>query len=303
MHVTLWGTRGSLAAPGPDTARYGGNTSCVEVRGTDGTILVLDAGTGIRLLGASIPASVPRVDILLTHLHMDHIQGLGFFRPLYDAGVSVHIWGPASTTLHLRTRLMRYLSPPLFPVHLRDLPCHLALHEVPNADIEIGRFRVASALVCHPGPTVGYRIASPEGTLVFLPDHEPALGARVFPLPQEWTSGYEIAAGADLLIHDAQYGSAQYAEHVGWGHSTIEQAFAFATLAGVRHLVPFHHDPAHNDDDVDRLVTTATAAAQPSFAVLPGTERTTFRLHAGGVVDVEPIAAACTVPSPHVPVP
>ena len=302
MRVTLWGTRGSLAAPGPDTARYGGNTSCVAVRGDDETLLVLDAGTGIRLLGGSIPASVRRVDILLTHLHMDHIQGLGFFRPLYNPDVSVHIWGPASTTLHLRTRLMRYLSPPLFPVHLRDLPCQLALHEVPNGDIEIGEFRVVSALVCHPGPTVGYRITSPAGTLVFLPDHEPALGARVFPLPHEWTSGYEIAAGADLLIHDAQYGSDQYTEHVGWGHSTIEQAFAFAALAGVRHLVPFHHDPAHSDDDVDRLVATAAAAARPSFAVLPGTERTTFHLH-GGAIDVESNSTACAASSPHVPVP
>src|SRR5882724_473073 len=136
MHVMLWGTRGSVAAPGPETARYGGNTSCVEVRGSDGTVLVLDAGTGIRRLGPSL-VSLKRLDLLLTHLHMDHIQGLGFFSPLYDSGVEVHIWGPASTTADLRTRLMRYLSPPLFPVHLRDLPCQLSLHEVPCGEVEV----------------------------------------------------------------------------------------------------------------------------------------------------------------------
>src|SRR5262249_28071741 len=105
MRVTLWGTRGSLASPGPDTARYGGNTSCVEVEGADGTVLVLDAGTGIRRLGGTLPKSLSRVDLLLTHLHMDHVQGLGFFAPLYNPAVAVHIWGPASTTLSLRKRL------------------------------------------------------------------------------------------------------------------------------------------------------------------------------------------------------
>ena len=130
MRVTLFGTRGSVPAPGPETARYGGNTPSVEVRGGDGTLLVLDAGTGIRRLGAQMPPGVARVDILLTHLHMDHIQGLGFFGPLYHPGIEVHIWGPASSTLPLEARLSRYLSPPLFPVHLRDLP-RITCHEVP----------------------------------------------------------------------------------------------------------------------------------------------------------------------------
>jgi len=122
MQVTLWGTRGSLATPGPEMARYGGNTSCVGVVGREGTVLVLDAGTGIRRLAATIPESLRRVDILLTHLHMDHIQGLGFFAPLYRPDVEVHIWGPGSATLRLQARLMRYLSPPLFPVSLSELP-------------------------------------------------------------------------------------------------------------------------------------------------------------------------------------
>jgi ribonuclease BN (tRNA processing enzyme) len=278
MRVTLWGTRGSLASPGADTARYGGNTACVAVEGKDGALLVLDAGTGIRRLGLSRASPVRRLDLLLTHLHMDHIQGLGFFSTLYDAAAEVHIWGPASTTLSLKTRLMRYLSPPLFPVRLNDLACTLRLHEVPCGDFAIGELRISAVLVCHPGPTVAYRIAGPHAVLAYIPDHEPALGVAHFPLSPEWTSGFAAAAGADLLIHDAQYSAAEYPAHVGWGHSSIEHAIAFAALAGVKHLVPFHHDPAHSDREIDRIMADATAALQPSFTVTPGTEGAVFEL-------------------------
>ena len=177
MKVTLWGTRGSLPTPGVDTSAYGGNTSCVAVE--DGNrMLVLDAGTGIRGLGTTVPAAVQRIDILLTHLHMDHIQGLGFFAPLYRPDLDVHIWGPASTKLGLRTRLMRYLSPPLFPVRLSELPCALTLHEVPGEPMQLGEFGVQSALVCHPGPTVGYRITDALWLVLgynVLSAHDPVL--------------------------------------------------------------------------------------------------------------------------------
>lgn len=278
MKVTLWGTRGSLASPGPETTRYGGNTSCVEVLGRDGTLLVLDAGTGVRRLGMALPGSLRRVDILLTHLHMDHVQGLAFFRPLRSPDVECHIWGPASTTLNLRARLTRYLSPPLFPLFLRDMPSTVFLHEVPSDDFEVGEFRISAALVCHPDATVGYRIATSSAVLAYLPDHEPALGARKFPLNRDWTSGYTLAAGADLLIHDAQYTSEEYTERVGFGHSSLPQAFAFAALVEVKHLVPFHHDPAHTDDELDRLIGETMASARPQFAVTPGVEGGTFDL-------------------------
>lgn len=278
MQATLWGVRGSLATPGPQTARYGGNTSCVEVRGREGTVLVLDAGTGIHRLGTMLPASTRRVDVLLTHLHLDHVLGLGFFSPLYRPDAEVHIWGPASTTQSLQARLMRYLSPPLFPVRLRELPCKLVFHEVPCGEVDIGEFRVSSALVCHPGPTVGYRIAEHGGrTLTYLPDHEPALGALRFPsLPREWTSGGMLAAHSDLLIHDSQYSSAEYPVHSGWGHSSLTHTFNFGTLAEVRRLVPFHHDPNHTDDDLDRLIAEAAAEAQPAYQYTAGKEGTTF---------------------------
>ena len=280
MDVTLWGTRGSLATPGPDTARYGGNTSCVSVRGPEGTVIVLDAGTGVRRMAAMIPDSMRRVDVLLTHLHMDHIQGLGFFAPLFRPDMEVHIWGPASTNLALQARLRRYLSPPLFPVGLREVPCRLHLHEVSDIEVDIGEFRVSSARVCHPGPTVGYRIRDGAGHgLVYLPDHEPALGVCVFPgLPRAWTSGGVLAENADLLIHDSQYSAHEYPGHVGWGHSSLRHVLNFGTLVEAKHLVPFHHDPGHSDADLDRLMAEAIEDAKPAYRVTPGREGLTFRL-------------------------
>lgn len=276
MKVTLWGTRGSLASAGPETVRYGGNTSCVEVRGDDGTLLVLDAGTGIRRLGAAL-GQITSVDVLLSHLHMDHLQGLGFFAPIYRSEVEVHIWGPPSTTENLQARLIRYLYPPPFPVRLRELPCRLALHDVPLGRFEIGGLQVEAALVCHPGPTVGYRITERALVLAYVPDHEPALGAERFPPERTWLSGFGLAAGADVLIHDTQYADAEYPRFVGWGHSAAGHSLAFAAAAGVKRLVPFHHNPAHSDDELDRLVATMRAA-HPPFEIIPGTEGLTLEL-------------------------
>jgi phosphoribosyl 1,2-cyclic phosphodiesterase len=278
MKVTFWGTRGSLPSPGPETARYGGNTSCVQVVGSDGTLLVLDAGTGIRRLGMNLHSSMREIHILLTHLHLDHIQGLGFFRPLDDPECQVHIWGPGSITRNLRARLSRYLSPPLFPIHLRDLPSKLVLHDVGSTEFVIGEFAITSAMVCHPGPTLGYRIASHAAVVTYLPDHEPALGVRHFPESAEWTSGYALAADADLLIHDAQYGDQEYAARVGWGHSSLQQAVEFGRLAQVKQLVPFHHDPAHRDQDLDRMTAGAVTALRPGFAVIPAKEGDSFEV-------------------------
>lgn len=280
MRVRLWGTRGSLPTPGPETMRYGGNTSCVELRGTEGTLLILDAGTGIRRLASVVPPGMRRIDLLLTHLHMDHIQGLGFFSPLWDPEIEVHIWGPASTTISLRGRLARYLSPPLFPVRLRDLAQAVELHEVPAGEIEIGEFRVRAELVCHPDPTVGYRVQEGGQVVTYLPDHEPALGAQSFPEAPSWTSGSALAEGADVLIHDAQYSDEEYRERFGWGHSTLGQAIQFAEQAGVRRLVPFHHDPSHEDSQLDRMMAQTLDRLRPSLRVEPGLEGLQFEVGA-----------------------
>jgi phosphoribosyl 1,2-cyclic phosphodiesterase len=278
VNVTLWGTRGSLPSAGPENVRYGGNTACVEVRGEDGTIVVLDAGTGVRRLGLSVPPDLKRIDMLLTHLHLDHIQGLGFFQPLYHRDLEVHIWGPPARGNHLGRRLTRYLSPPLFPVPLRDLPCKLALHELPFTEFRIGSLSVISDLVCHPGPTAGFRIAENGATLAYLPDHEPALGAPHVPADPRWLSGYQIARGVDLLIHDTQYADDEYDDHVGWGHSAVSHTLRFATIAGVKRLVTFHHDPGHSDAMLDRIIDEIRSSCDLPFDLLPGVEGATFDL-------------------------
>ena len=269
MRVRLWGTRGSVASPGPDTVGYGGNTSCVEVR-TDEALLVLDAGTGIRPLGVSLRDHVGRIDLLLTHLHLDHLQGIGFFEPVFRADAEVHIWGPPSTTQGLRERLSRYLSPPLFPVRLRDLNSTVELHDVPHRPFAIGDVTVRGEPVIHPGPTLGYRISDGAGSLAYLPDHEPALGAPRFPIGPTWTSGHDLADGVDVLIHDAQYTAEEYPSRVGWGHSAIEHMWAFAAQASARRVVTFHHDPGHSDGQLDAIVAELAERGGPE--VVGGTE-------------------------------
>jgi ribonuclease BN (tRNA processing enzyme) len=211
---------------------------------------------------------------------MDHLQGLPFFAPLRQPGVETHIWGPASTTMSLKSRLQRYVSPPLFPISVRDLSTQLHFHELASSTIEIGEFRISAQLVIHPNPTVGYRIAHKYGTVTYLPDHEPMLGARTFPRSPEWTSGYDLAEGADLLIHDTQFTTEEHKSRVGFGHSNMVQAFEFAKLAEVKHFVPFHHDPAHNDDQIDKMIIDAVQETHPFFDITPGLEGLNIQLGA-----------------------
>jgi ribonuclease BN (tRNA processing enzyme) len=219
---------------------------------------VLDAGTGIRPLGVVMQtAPSPELHILLSHLHLDHLQGLGFFRPLFDPNLEIHIWGPPSPVQPLSERIAMYLSPPLFPVHLDDVPARLTFHDAPNEAVAVGSATIRSGLVKHQGPTVGYRIEEDGHSLVYLPDHEPSLGTELRSVPPEWMSGYDIARDADVLLHDAQYRDHEYGAHVGWGHSGVADAMEFAEKAGVRNLVLFHHDPYHTDDELEEVLEEA----------------------------------------------
>ncbi len=276
MKVTLCGTRGSLASPGPNTVRYGGNTSCVAVIGSAFTPLILDAGSGIRLATQLVPPETRQFHILLTHLHMDHVVGLPFFPPLLTPGLEVHIWGPASTTLTLEKRIHRYLSPPLFPLRLGEVLSTLHFHELPIEPVEIGEFRIKAEMILHPNPTVGYRIQDNGVTVTYLPDHEPALGVVHYPHSGEWTSGYALADGSDLLIHDSQFTSEEYNERFGYGHSSMKQALQFAQLCDVREFVPFHHDPAHGDAQIDAMIEQAVLELQPRIQLTPGMEGLSF---------------------------
>ena len=258
MRAQVWGCRGSLAAPGADTVRYGGNTSCVEVVLESGHVLVLDAGTGIRPLGVELEsADPPELHILLTHLHLDHLQGLGFFQPLFRPDAEVHVWGPPSPVQTLAERVAIYLSPPLFPVSLSDVPARITFHDAPIEEVEIGSAVIRSAPVTHQGPTVGYRITEGARSLAYVPDHEPAIGGPLATKPDEWMSGYGLVQDVDLLFHDAQYLDAEYPHHVGWGHSAIGDTLQFAHRSRVGRLVLFHHDPYHTDADLEALLDGA----------------------------------------------
>jgi phosphoribosyl 1,2-cyclic phosphodiesterase len=285
MQVRIWGCRGSLAAPGPDTVRYGGNTSCVQVRLDGGTTLILDAGTGIRALGVAIDRDpVDELHILLSHLHLDHLQGLGFFRPLFRPGVEVHIWGPASPVQSLADRIAIYLSPPLFPVRLADIPANVTFHDAPDEAVTIGSATVRAGKVTHQGPTVAYRIEEGGRSLVYLPDHEPSIGVHLSDEPSEWISGHDVAHDADVLFHDAQYRDDEYAQHIGWGHSCVEHVMGFAGKAGVRSVVLFHHDPYRVDDELDALLAEARRQwGGPDEQVRLAREGMTIDFHADGV--------------------
>jgi phosphoribosyl 1,2-cyclic phosphodiesterase len=271
MKITLWGVRGSIPTTSPDTKEYGGNTSCVEVD-ADGWLLVLDAGSGMQNLNRSQNLNHSRIDILLTHLHMDHIQGLGFFTPLFNPAAEVHIWGPAGNSQSLRARLGRYFSPPLFPVYFRNLNCKLILHEVEKTSFSIGPFNVQSDYVIHPGHTVGFRIQHERGVLTYIPDHEFALGSNgSWKKDLRWLSGSELTAGADLLIHDAQYTAEEYLQRQGWGHSSMEDTIRFASLTKAKKLLLTHHDPMHSDEQLrsiqNQLKETSQAKVDFDMAV------------------------------------
>ena len=258
MKVRVWGARGSVPAPGPEMNRYGGNTSCVQVTFRDGSQLILDAGTGIRTLGLEL-VETPKVGILLTHLHLDHIQGLMFFPPCFRSDAEITIWGPSSPEASLEDRIARYISAPLSPVEVRELPCSVAFRDAPATEWRIGDVAIRAEAVTHRGPTLGYRISDGESTLCYIPDHEPALGAPLDQVENEWISGYDLACDADLLIHDCQYTDDEYPLHVGWGHSALEDTLTFANRVGARRALLFHHDPLHTDEMLDALEERARA--------------------------------------------
>jgi phosphoribosyl 1,2-cyclic phosphodiesterase len=251
LRVKIWGARGSVPSPGPETVRYGGNTSCVQVTLDDGTIIVLDAGTGIRNLGIALAANAPRLHILLTHLHLDHIQGLMFFAPAFRTDTEIAIWGPAAADSSLENRIARYISAPLSPVEVRELPCNVSFRDAPETEWEIGSARIRVASVTHRGPTLGYRITAGDTSVCYIPDHEPALGAPLMDSDADWISGFDLAKDASLLIHDCQYSSDEYPDHTGWGHSGMSDALAFANRVEAERLLLFHHDPLHSDDRLD----------------------------------------------------
>ena len=245
MRIRFWGTRGSIPTPGERTVRYGGNTACVEVRDQTDHLLVLDAGTGLRELGLKLNGTSPlTVDLFLSHLHWDHIQGIPFFRPAYDPKSTLRLYGP---TQHqpLRDLLGLGMDDPFFPVDLDGLPVQLEIHEVQSGSRRVvGPYTVSATTIFHPAPALAYRIEADGRSVVYATDTEDPFSGKLNPV-------IELARNADVLIHDGQFLDDDFKP--GWGHSTIAKAIEVASQAGAKRLVLYHHDPDRSDDALDRI--------------------------------------------------
>jgi phosphoribosyl 1,2-cyclic phosphodiesterase/CheY-like chemotaxis protein len=266
MQVTFWGTRGSIPSPGFQTARYGGNTACVQVATAAGTQLILDCGTGARLLGEHLVAEMTeglKGHILLSHTHWDHIQGFPFFAPVFHEGFEFTVHAPAGGERSLSEALAGQMQYTYFPVNLEQLQARIECVDLQEGDFSVEEVRVRAHYLNHPGLTLGYRLECGGATVVYATDHEP-FGPRLYPhnvvaggtdqmLHEGDRSHAQFVAGADLLIHDAQYTAEEYESKRNWGHSPVEYAVALAVAAGVKRLVLFHHDPSHDDIFLARL--------------------------------------------------
>jgi diguanylate cyclase (GGDEF)-like protein len=265
MRVRFWGTRGSIAAPGPKTAGYGGNTSCVEVRASDGTVIILDCGTGARELGVHLAQTLPqpiRLHLFIGHTHWDHIQGFPFFVPAFLPGSELNIYAPFGFQRGLEEAMAGQMEYSYFPVKMRDLRSRIHFTELDEGFFRVGDVLVETQFMNHTAPTVAYRMTSDGATIVYATDHEPFWNAagRVSQHPGD-ERHITFLRGANLVIHDAQYTGDEYRDKVGWGHSSIEYAVDVALAAGVERLVLFHHDPAHDDEMMEAMEVMARAHA------------------------------------------
>jgi phosphoribosyl 1,2-cyclic phosphodiesterase len=261
VKIRFWGTRGSIPTPGMRTVRYGGNTACVEVRDSTGELLVLDAGTGLRELGLSLNGQgTKRMELLLSHLHWDHIQGIPFFRPAYDPTMKVRIHGPAQQK-PLRDMLGIGMDDPFFPVDLDGLPAQLEINDLESgAEKQLGPYLVRTTKVFHPAPCLAYRVEADGRALVYATDTEDPFSGKPNPV-------VTLAKGAHTLIHDAQFLESDFKKT--WGHSTIDTAIDVAVAAGVERLVLYHHDPDRADDALDQI---AIDAQKRATGLRPGLE-------------------------------
>ena len=254
MHVTFYGVRGSCPCPSSANLRYGGNTACVALEVDGEQPIVLDLGTGLRSFGEHLPLDGSfRGSALVTHIHWDHVQGLPFFPPADREGAEFDIYGPAQEGASLHDVFGEFMRPPYFPVRVSDLAGDFHFHTLDNGEHVIGDAKVRSLLVPHVGPTNGYRVEMNGVTVVYISDHQQPLDGSL-----AIADGVlELCAGADLLIHDAQYTKPEFELKSYWGHCTIEYALNLAREAGVKRLALYHHDPDHDDDTVDALLAEA----------------------------------------------
>jgi phosphoribosyl 1,2-cyclic phosphodiesterase len=275
--VIFWGARGSIPAPGPRTARYGGNTPCVAVEGLgadQGRLVVLDGGTGIRALGQElIRRGTPgplNVDLLLSHTHWDHIQGLPFFAPFFGKGNCIRIWGSKQGEVDLEVILRQQMHPVVFPVPLDEVAAELTVEHVGAEAFEIDGFAVRALRLRHPGNTLAYRLTPAEGgaSMAYVTDNELGHGGD-YGEPKTWRADFvKFVEGVDVLVHDAMFTPQELEHHRGWGHSSYDEAVTLAVDARVRRLVLFHHRPERDDTEMDALLAAARRVADATRAPL-----------------------------------
>lgn len=251
--MTFHGVRGSTPCSCESNRRYGGNTACVAIELPDTEPIILDLGTGLRFFGETQPLDGTfRGHALVTHLHWDHVQGLPFCAPINREGAQLDVYGPPQEGLTLAEAFEEFMRPPYFPVRIGDLMGDIRFHTVDDTDFAVGDMKVRARYVPHVGTTFGYRVEHGGMSIAYISDHQQPLdGMSVAP------EVLELVDGVDLLIHDAQFTDAEFAVKAHWGHCTIDYALHVAREAGARRIALFHHDPAHSDDEIDRLLEGA----------------------------------------------
>jgi phosphoribosyl 1,2-cyclic phosphodiesterase/DNA-binding response OmpR family regulator len=288
MRIQFWGTRGSIAKPGPSTARYGGNTSCIEVRSARGTLVVLDCGTGAHPLGHKLMSAGlkgMRGHILISHTHWDHIQGLPFFAPLFVPGNEWNIYGPKGLGQSLREALAGQMQYTYFPITLDQFGATIHYHDLVEGTLDIDDVQVSTYYLNHPALTLGYRLEIDGATVVYSCDHEPY--SRTLATGRGEITGQDrryagFLKGADLLVHDSQYTAEEYPAKIGWGHSTAEYAVRIGQHAEVKRIALTHHDPLRDDDSIDRILESIRASLKESASSLE-----VFAASEGQIVEFE----------------
>jgi phosphoribosyl 1,2-cyclic phosphodiesterase/ActR/RegA family two-component response regulator len=294
--LRFWGVRGSIPTPGIQTAMFGGNTSCVEVRVGD-QVIILDAGSGIRALGQALMGEFRdkplNITMLVTHTHWDHIQGFPFFIPAYNPKVNVRIVGYEGAVHGLRGALFEQMQSAFFPVGLNQMASHVIFEELSDMEFDLGAARVRTIFANHPGICLGYRLITPQGDIVYMPDHEAyerheferqKLAGETSPPSLDYArlqdeKVIEFMRGADVVIGDTQYDAAEYPSRLGWGHTCADDAVELAMRAKVKHLFLFHHDPDHQDEKMVAMIMRAeerVAAAGSSMIVSAAREGAEF---------------------------
>lgn len=253
MKLSIWGTRGSIPSPGPDTIKYGGNTTCVELRLNDGTLIIFDAGTGIRNLGLKIIETMEnhQINLFLTHSHWDHIQGFPFFTPANRTDIKINIFGCPPTYNKLREILTNQMESRYFPINFDELKAQISFETINEGQHPIGNATFSFIENNHPGGAYGFKVSEENHNFIFITDNElePPEGTKT-----KWEEFVSFCKGAEVLIHDAQYLDKELKNNSGWGHSSYEQALRLGLEARVKHLIFFHHDPDRKDDEIDSIM-------------------------------------------------